>query len=52
LDVVGHEVEVVVEIEGELAARVERDDFREAKEEAREKLQQCVDTIEQGAAKT
>jgi hypothetical protein len=43
----GHEAEVVVEVEIELAAHVERDDFQGEKEKVCDKLQQCVGTMEQ-----
>jgi hypothetical protein len=46
----GRETEVVVEVEIELAAHVERDDYRNEKEEARDKLQQCVGAMEQNVA--
>jgi hypothetical protein len=49
-DFVGHEVEVVVEVEVEFAAHVERTDFRKEKEEACDKLQQCVGAMERSVA--
>jgi hypothetical protein len=46
----GREAEVVIEVEIELAAHAERDDFRNEKEEACDKLQQCIGAMERSVA--